>query len=666
MIPFLPADPVGESPPPSSAELAGGAAPYTMGVRTSDGADCADDGVDCVDGESGAPHFNPAHSLDRAADAHPQRVSLWYGERRWSVREAAVQTFQLAQLLMEVGVRRGDRVAIVARNSPYHLLLYVALARIGAVFVPISYRLTRPELMRVVARLTPRALVADPETAVGALGDLPRVVNGRAGVHTVDIADNGRDMNAADTVAAADSGRAAAAGDTGGDHVANGAADGMAQLTSEALFVLDDDAQAQLPPELAPDPKHLERAVASGWRALSVAARSVSAETSSVSTTDNDRHHGSQRELRELPLRTSRHDAGLNNAAYPEGVGVIVLTSGSTGEPKLVPLTYENLWWGSRNFREGFEYSHLDVELVVAPLTHIGGFNGTTADLFSHGGTVVVVREFQPAVVLRELERRHVAIMFGVPTMYAALMREPYFASADLHAFRLPLIGGAAAPAQLLRELDAAGLHVLNVWGMTETSASGCYLPAELLADHAGAIGRPFAYIQARIVDPETGRDASGSQPRGELWLRGPSVVNRYWHDRQEHTADRSPWLHTGDMVRLDSEGYLWVIGRLHELINTGGEKVAPNEVMQVIAQYPGVSDVAVVGVPDPVWGEAVAAALILAPGATPPNLAQLRTFAASSLADFKLPRRVEIVERFPLNANGKLDREALVQLLSS
>lgn len=585
--------------------------PYTVGMNNNH--------VGVNGHDAAAPYFNPAHSLDRAAAAHPQRVSIWYGERAWSVEQAAQATRSIARLLESLGVQRGDRVMMVARNSPQHLLFYVACARIGAVFAPISYRFTERELNRIFAQLTPSVIVADPETAAGALSALP----------------------------------------------VQGTSQPLTGATKEvACFVIDDDVQAQLAPELVVDPGLLEQALATGWRGL----------TASVEMADRQGDNGKKTAHR---LR-SRAAEALNSVWYPEGVGAIILTSGSAGEPKLVPLTYENLWWGSRNFREGFEYSNADVELVVAPLTHIGGFNGTTVDLFSHGGTVVVVREFRPATVLRELERRRVAMMFGVPTMYAALLRDPHFAGADLSAFRLPLTGGSVAPMQLLRELDAAGLHMVNVWGMTETSASGCYLPAEHLASRAGSIGRPFAHVQARIVDLETGADAAGPEPRGELWLRGPSVVAGYWESAETANgslnadggtndaaqAGAAVWLHTGDLVRMDPDGYLWVIGRVHELINTGGEKVAPSEVMHVLAGYPGVSDVAVVGVPDPVWGEAVAVALIMDQGVAVPSLAQVRAFAARSLADFKLPRAIRGVDHFPLNSNGKLDRAALVRLL--
>ncbi|MBM7824846.1 fatty-acyl-CoA synthase [Arcanobacterium pluranimalium] len=560
--------------------------------------------------------YNPAHSLDRAAQAHPNRISIHYSEQNYTVAQAAFYTRQLAQFLLEHGVNEGDRVCLIARNSPYHLLLHVACARIGAVFVPISYRLSRPELAQLLAIAAPVMVVADPETAAGGVFD--------------------------DVLAELDEGVGAGAFAGVGSCESTGSYEGAHAGVSTGLkyIVIDDDPHAPLP---ATD---VGVVVAHGYQPITDAKR---CDGEFVTT-------GVVKET----------DTALNVIRYYEGLGAILFTSGSTGKPKPVGLTHENLWWGSRNFREGFEYSNLDVELVVAPLTHIGGFNGTTIDLFSHGGTVVVVREFDPAEVLYRLEKHHVAMMFGVPTIYAALMNHPHFAETDLSAFRLPLIGGAVSSPALLLRMQEAGLPALNVWGMTETSASGCCLSAEHLGSAAGSIGRPFAHVEARIVNPETGEDCAAGEV-GELILRGPNVVEEYWHDDEATAAGiRNGWLHTGDLVSCDNDGLLWVKGRLHHLINTGGEKVSPEEVMAVVGAHEAISDCAVVGVPDPVWGEAIAAAVIVKQGMDAPSLQQIQEFAAQKLARYKLPKYVVAMEVFPTTANGKVDREKLVEALKS
>ncbi|WP_311776754.1 class I adenylate-forming enzyme family protein [Trueperella abortisuis] len=515
------------------------------------------------------PIYNAAHALDRAARAHPQRESIVYAGQTLTVVEAAVRTRQLAQMLAAAGVSKGDRVMLISRNSPYHLLLHVACARLGAVFVPVSARLNRADHQAIVDFSGPRVVVLEAE-----LADL-----------------------------------------------------GMFTSTGTLLhLVVDDDAAS------------VSTAISNGFIGIGAA---MEAQNGKFITTIKD---GS---------------TALNSRQYPEGPAAMLFTSASAGHPKAVELTHEQLWWASRNFREGFEYSNLDSVLTVAPMTHIGGFNGTTLDLFSHGGKVVLVRDFNPGVVLDLLEEHRVNIMFGVPTIYAALLDHPSFAERDLSHWRLPLIGGGVVSPALLGRLVDHGLRPLNVWGMTEMAASGAYLPAEQLEDRPGSIGRPFAHVEARIVDAD-GNEAG----EGELIVRGPNVVSSYWHDPlMTAQTFRSGWLHTGDLVRLDEDGFMWVTGRLHNVINSGGVKIQAEEIQAVLAQMEGVSDCAVVGTPDEKWGETVSAALVMQAGYAPPTLEDVQNYVGAHLARFKVPRKVIVVDALPINGNGKADRNALVAL---
>ncbi|MDO5025021.1 MAG: AMP-binding protein [Trueperella sp.] len=518
------------------------------------------------------PYYNAAHALDRAARAHSHRTSLVYNSEKITVMEAAVLTRKLAQLLGSCGVSQGDRVVLISHNSPYHLLMHVACARLGAVFVPISYRLRYEDMQKMVDFCSPRVIVVEPE-----------------------VGEQGMFYSTGTTV----------------------------------QFVIDDDGRA---PAIAP-------ALRAGYFALSAAYTGFDGEF----ITDN-------------PDGTT----ALNSREYPEGPAALLFTSGTDGVAKAVMLTHKELWWGSRNFREGFEYSTLDVELVVAPLSHIGGFNGTTLDLFTHGGTVVIMRDFDAASLLRMLEKYRVRMMFGVPTMFTEMLAEPNFADYDLSAFRLPLIGGAPATPALLQQLEDAGLEPLNVYGMTELAAAGCYLPAEYLPTHRGSIGRPFAHVTARIVDPETAEDSK----TGELWLQGPNVITSYWHGAAAESFV-SGWFRTGDLVRVDDQGFLWLVGRIGGLINSGGENISPEEISDVISRFPGVAQCAVVGVPDEKWGETVGVALVLKPGAEVPTLSDVQDFTANFLARYKLPRILKVLSQLPLNSHGKVDRAAVVDLLS-
>ncbi len=521
--------------------------------------------------------YNAAYALDRAVIDRPDHISVHYGEQSWSVRESAHITRQLAQLLVAEGVVAGDRVALVAQNSPYHLWLHIACARIGAIFVPISYRFTTAELAELLDYSTPRILILD-------------------------------------------------------DYV-------YEHLDLAKLLVKNKYATYLIPIKLVED----ELVAELNFGIKSLANAFTYDGTLQVINT------GKQ-------ILVSNSALYGNGVEYPQGEAVILFTSGSTGGPKAVVLTHENLWWGSRNLQEGFVYCANDVELVVVPLTHIGGFNGTTLDLFSRGGTIVIVKRFSPYELLQLLETHHVNIMFAVPTIYQALLAHPNFSRTDLSHLRLPLIGGSISSPQLLSRLFAAGLQMVNVWGMTETASSGCYLPASQAEKALGSVGRPFPHVEIKIIDTDTGQE---NATRGELWIRGRNVITNYW----KSTTPKFAWLRTGDLVEVDSCGFIWVTGRIKQLINTGGEKVIPLQVKQVLQEYTGVQDCEVLAIPDPHWGQAVAVALIMEAGFSAPSLLELNVFAKNKLAGYKLPKALIVVDTFPVNSNGKLDYKALQQL---
>lgn len=343
--------------------------------------------------------------------------------------------------------------------------------------------------------------------------------------------------------------------------------------------------------------------------------------------------------------------------ADEDAVGALVFTSGTTGEPKGALLTHANLWWGWRNFREGFGYDRRDTEAVAAPLSHIGGFNGLTLDLFVSGGTVVVIRNFVPAQVVETLRRHGVAVMFAVPTMYRALVAQVGFSAENLPEFRLPLVGGAPIDAQLVRDMVAKGFVPLHVWGMTETAGSGACLPQRLAATNPESCGRPFPYTNLRLRAADGSLIDSAGQV-GEIEVSGPCVVTRWWPD-----ATSDAWLGTGDLARFDGNGLLTIVGREKEIIISGGENIHPAEVDRALAGIGGLADWCTCGVPDQKWGETVAVVAVAAKGKAAPSLAQVRDFLTQRLARFKLPRHLVLVPQIPVGATGKHDRDGCSEL---
>lgn len=333
----------------------------------------------------------------------------------------------------------------------------------------------------------------------------------------------------------------------------------------------------------------------------------------------------------------------------------VVFTSGSTGLPRPVRLSHAALWWASACFRDGFEYSPgSHVVGVCAPLSHIGGFNGTTLDTFSHGGTLVVVGpSFDPVRTLECVQRHRIAMMFVVPTMARALLEANESVGADLSSWVRPLVGGDALTPALAERMRRAGLAPIHVWGMTETGGAGAMAAPDSHAP-AGSIGRPFPYVDLRIVGADSA--AAGPGALGTIEVRGPGVVTG-----QE-------WLNTGDLGFVDADGWVHLVGRAHRMINTGGELVAPPRVEAALMELEEVREALVVGVPDETWGEVVGAVLVPSPGADAASLspASLAAALGGALAPWERVRRVRLVDALPLTATGKPSPAAARELLLS
>lgn len=357
-------------------------------------------------------------------------------------------------------------------------------------------------------------------------------------------------------------------------------------------------------------------------------------------------------------------------SAHPDEVTVLLFSSGTSGVPKAAMLTHANLWWSARNLEAVLGTPTPDVTLAVAPMCHVGGLNGLVLSALGRGGTVLVRRGFDAR---RTFDDMAVApAMFGVPAMYAAVSRLPEFASADLGGLTSAIVGGAAVPRGLLDAYRARGGELLPSWGMTELAPCGSLLPRGHVADAPGTVGWPLPYLEVDVVDAATGSLVSAPGEVGEVRARGPQVFGGYWGDAEATAAVlRDGTLRTGDLGYLDPQGRLVLVGRMSEVINTGGEKVPPEEVETALTALclPALGELVVVGVPDATWGEAVVAVASLRPQAAgnevPPNavtpdVGELRALGARTLARHKLPRHLVLVDELPRTESGKVDRRAV------
>ncbi|MCG8590841.1 MAG: fatty acid--CoA ligase [Proteobacteria bacterium] len=337
-------------------------------------------------------------------------------------------------------------------------------------------------------------------------------------------------------------------------------------------------------------------------------------------------------------------------------------TSGTTGHPKGAELTHANLVevtnviaMGIGGVRPG------DSGLVCMPLYHIGG-SGWALALFAAGARLVVTREADPTEILRLIPEEQVHHTFFVPALMNFLLQHPDCAQADFSSLETILYGASPIPEELLvRSLETFQCRLVQAYGLTETTGAVVLLPHE---DHVPgsprlrSCGLPVFGSEIRILAGDGRPCPPGTV--GEICMSGPTIMKGYWN-RPEATAEsiRDGWFHSGDAGYLDDEGYLYIHDRVKDMIVSGGENVYPAEVESVLFSHPDVADVAVIGVPDERWGEAVKAVVVLAPGASV-DAQQLVDYCQGKIAGYKRPRSIDFIDALPRNPTGKILKREL------
>jgi acyl-CoA synthetase (AMP-forming)/AMP-acid ligase II len=349
----------------------------------------------------------------------------------------------------------------------------------------------------------------------------------------------------------------------------------------------------------------------------------------------------------------------------PDDLAVLHYTSGSTGKLKAAMQTMGNRMTSLRKVIMGRMQSNGDdVMLLVGPITHASGM--FIQALLYQGVTILLLDRFHPAEVLQTIERRRVTMTFMVPAMIHALLAEPSLKSRDLSSLRLLSYGAAPmSPARIREAWAAFGPVLAQGYGAGETTGGVISLT---IHDHARAIsgqkpellascGRVTCESEVQVLD-ERSQPVQGDTI-GEICVRGPDVFAGYWRSPELSQAaiDGQGWLRTGDLARIDSEGYIYIVDRKKEMLVSGGFNIYPSEIEFVLAQHPAVHEVCVVGVPEEHWGEAVKAVVVLRQGAEATEKAII-DFCKGQLADFKKPRSVDFVTALPKNSNGKLSRK--------
>lgn len=496
--------------------------------------------------------------IDRHAGLTPDNAAIRFPGRDLSYAQLAHEVGRLASALAVSGVARGGCVGFLGYNRPETLVTLFACARLGAMFMPLNWRLAGPEHRQLLDDCPPSLLIVEPRF--------------------VAQIDAFRD-----------------------------ALDGMTLVTFEA-----------------PPP---------GWIAFdTLLARATG------------------------PLP---HDpqVGLSTPL------LVCYTSGTTGRARGAMLTQEALAWNASNSVDLHDLSAADRILTTLPLFHVGGLNNQTTPAMFAGCTVTLHPKFDVDATFDAIERERITLTVLVPAQLDMMMASPRWASADFSSLRMITTGSTIVPERLLREVHRRGVPLVQIYGSTETGPIAAYVKAGEARLKAGSAGHAAKHCRLRIAS-ETGRDAPVGAT-GEILVSGPNVMKGYWNDpAATASAIVDGWFHTGDMGHLDADGYLWVDGRKKEMIISGGENIYPAEIENLIADFPEIAEVAVVGRADERWGEIVVAVVVPFEGRSI-DADELLARLEGRIARYKLPKEVVFLDQLPRTALGKVRKDDVRRLVA-
>jgi fatty-acyl-CoA synthase len=363
--------------------------------------------------------------------------------------------------------------------------------------------------------------------------------------------------------------------------------------------------------------------------------------------------------------RDAQPDADPMLSIAPDDTAIQLYTSGTTGLPKGVELTNRNFLAFMRDYRTGgfSDVGPADVMLTCMPVFHVAGTNVGLLAL-AHGCTNVVLEEANVPAIISAVHHHGVTFMLLVPAVILALVQHPDAARADLRSVRRLMYGASPIADDTVRRAKALlpGAELWQVYGATESNASGTTLAPAFLEGPESKIrscGRPYPDVDVRVVGPYGETLAAGEV--GEIVIRAEAVMKGYWNNPEATRAAffEGGWLRSGDAGYFDEDGFLYIHDRIKDMIISGGENVYPAEVENAVIGHPAVADVAVIGIPDERWGEAVKAIVVLKPGGSA-TAEEIIAFARTRIAGYKLPKSIDFVAALPRNPSGKILRRAL------
>ncbi|MBM4338361.1 MAG: long-chain fatty acid--CoA ligase [Deltaproteobacteria bacterium] len=489
--------------------------------------------------------------LTLQASKYPKRNALICDSEKITYQEFNERANRLANGLLRLGLRKGDKIAVLLFNSIPLVEILFASAKTGGVFTPINFRFTSEEVFYILDHSDARFFIYGEE-----FSELVERIRHR--LHKV-----------------------------------------------ECFFSLGESA----PPSILNYETFL---------------RECSAQEPDIPLSEEDECQ-------------------------------LMYTSGTTGKPKGALLTHENLLWNLFNTVLGREEKEGETSIVIGPLYHTAALNNHFFTRVAMAGTSVLVRQFDPERVMEIIEKEKVTIISGAPAAYHLLLSLPK-SRYDTRSITKCTTGASILPNETKVKLmkffpNLSGIY--DVYGCTEATPSISILKAKDSLKKKECVGPAVPFLEVRIVDDQDRELPIGEL--GELICRGPNVMKGYYKDKEAtQEALKGGWLHTGDLARMDEEGFVYIVDRKKDMIVSGGENIYPREIEEILYSHPKIDDAAVIGVPDPVWGESVRAVLVLRKGERMTD-EEVIEYCKSHLASYKKPKSVEFVEGLPRNPSGKV-----------
>jgi len=498
--------------------------------------------------------------IDQHADNTPDKPALIFNNTSISYKSLAHQINGFTQILgTELSIKPGDRIAYLGLNSPEMIALIFACARVGAIFLPLNWRLAGPEHCQLMRHAKPVALFAEQG-----------FIN-----HIDDICD---------------------------------------ELSSIALVSFNEANDKWLSTKTLQEKN---------------AGKPAFIPPSSISEEDSI---------------------------------LLCYTSGTTGVPKGALLSKKALATNALNSIDMHDLTAEDIVLTVLPMFHVGGLNIQTLPALFAGSTVVIHNRFEAEQFFETFSRYPITLTLVVPTVMYVIMADPRWQSLKAKQLRMIAIGSSVVPESLVKAVCDWGVPLVQVYGATETCPIAAYTPAYDAARKPASTGKTALHCEIKLVNENAVQVADGE--KGEILVKGDNVLLKYWNDETAtNEVFTQQWFHTGDVGHFDEEGFLYVDGRIKDMIICGGENLYPAAIENTLSQCPDIKEVAVVGKPDDYWGE-ICVAVVATESGTNFDIEQLQAYCSGKIARSSIPREIITVDELPRNAMGKVVKEALNELI--